>query len=50
MKPLHAEIKRLSRCPCCHSKFCAKGGRKSNNGKSSARQKAKLEIRRAEAT
>lgn len=44
MKPLHAAFKRLSRCKCCQSKHTKRT--KLNNGKSSARMRAKIEIRR----
>ena len=46
MKPLHASITRLNRCPCCHSKYTANGAYKLNNGKSAARHKAKQDIKK----
>ncbi len=46
MKPLHAEVTRLSRCPCCQSKYSKKNsGRKNkNHGKTAARMKAKRDL------
>jgi hypothetical protein len=44
MKPLHAAIKRLSRCKCCQSKHTKRT--RLNNGKSAARMKAKRDISR----
>lgn len=46
LKPLHASIKRLSRCPCCQSKYSKKNSGKKNNGKSAARFKSKENIRK----
>ena len=43
MKPLHATVSKISRCPCCSSKHRNK---KNNSGKSASRQKAKREMRR----
>lgn len=40
MKPLHGAKKRLSRCPCCHSKYA-----KHKSGNHVGRQKAKIEIK-----
>lgn len=45
MKPLHSEISRLHRCPCCQSKYSDQSARK-NTGKSAARQKQKRNINR----
>jgi len=39
MKPLHHEVVRLSRCPCCHSKYSRKKNMKC--GKSAARHATK---------
>lgn len=45
MKPLHAEVTRLRRCPCCQSKYSKKNsGQNKNHGKTAARMKAKREI------
>lgn len=44
MKPLHASFKRLSRCPCCVSKHAKRT--KLNTGKSSARHRAKMQIKK----
>lgn len=41
MKPLHASIKWLSRCPCCHSKHA-----KNISGNKAARLKAKNDIKK----
>lgn len=46
MKPLHSEQRRISRCPCCQSKASKKNSGGKNNGKSAARHKARLAIRR----
>lgn len=46
MKPLHAAITRLRKCPCCQSKYSAPGARKTNVGKTAARQKSKRDLRR----
>ncbi len=46
MKPLHATVTRISRCPCCQSKHSRKGANKTNTGKSAARQQVKRDIRR----
>ncbi len=46
MKPMHAEVTRLSRCPCCHSKYTARGMFKKNTGKSAARIKQKAALRK----
>lgn len=47
MKPLHAALARLRRCPCCQSKYSKKNsGSNKNHGKTSARMKAKNEIRK----
>jgi hypothetical protein len=45
MKPLHAAFVRLSKCPCCQSKYSKKnsGGNK-NHGKTAAHMRAKREI------
>lgn len=44
MKPLHASFKRLSRCRCCQTKYTKRT--KLNAGKSSARHRAKMHIKR----
>lgn len=44
MKPLHASFKRLSRCRCCASKHTRRT--KLNTGASSARGRAKLQIKK----
>ena len=46
MKPMHASIIRLSRCPCCQTKYSTRSMRKKNIGKSAARNHHKREIRR----
>lgn len=46
MKPLHASITRLRKCPCCQSKYSAHSARKTNVGKTAARQKSKRDLRR----
>lgn len=46
MKPLHSEITRLSRCPCCQSKYSKKSSGNRKAGKTAARQKAKQQIRK----
>lgn len=46
MKPLHASLVRMSRCPCCQSQHSKKNSGKKNNGKTAARHKAKMEIRK----
>lgn len=47
MKPLHAEVTRLRRCPCCQGKYSKKNaGRNQNAGKTAARMKAKLAIKK----
>jgi hypothetical protein len=43
MKPMHATITKISRCPCCQSKHCNK---KNNSGKTAARMQEKRDIRR----
>lgn len=45
MKPMHSEVTRLSRCPCCQSKHSRHGAHQQNSGKSSARQKVRRDIR-----
>jgi hypothetical protein len=45
MKPMHAEITSVSRCPCCHSKYSSRGAYKTNVGKSAARNKQKKDLR-----
>lgn len=47
MKPLHASFKRLSCCPCCQTIYSKKNAGKRNDGKSSARHRAKLEIKKS---
>ena len=46
MKPLHAEVVRLSRCPCCQSKYSNNSVKKTNIGKSAARNKQKQMLRK----
>lgn len=46
MKPLHAEIVKVNRCPCCQSKYSANGARKTNVGKSAARNAQKKALRK----
>lgn len=46
MKPLHSEVTRLHRCPCCQSKYSTHSARKTNVGKSAARQKVKRDIKK----
>lgn len=47
MKPLHAEITRLRRCPCCQGKYSKKNaGRNKNAGKTAARMKANQNIKK----
>lgn len=46
MKPMHAEFKRVSRCPCCQSKYSYKGARKTNVGKTATRMRVKDAIRK----
>lgn len=46
MKPMHHTLVRLSRCPCCQSRYSTKSARKKNSGKSAARNAAKRDIRR----
>lgn len=43
MKPMHAETKSISRCPCCSSKYRKKGsgGATARAGKKRARQNGK---------
>lgn len=46
MKPLHAAICRLRRCPCCQGKYSKKnsGAANKNHGKTAARMKARRDI------
>lgn len=48
MKPLHAEVTRLRRCPCCQSKYSKKnsGNGNKNHGKTAARMKSRREIQK----
>ena len=46
MKPMHGEFSRLNRCPCCQGKYSRQGARKLNFGKSSARIRAKEQIKK----
>lgn len=46
MKPLHAEVARLNRCPCCQSKYSTGSVKKTNVGKSAARNKQKQMLRK----
>lgn len=41
MRPLHASVTRLSRCPCCVSKYAKK---QSKAGRKAARARAKRDI------
>jgi len=45
MKPLHAAITRLRRCPCCQSRY-SKINHGGNSGKTAARANVKREIRK----
>jgi hypothetical protein len=47
MKPLHASLKRLSKCPCCQSKHSKHNAKGKNNGKSAARNLVKLLLKKA---
>lgn len=45
MKPLHASVCRLRRCPCCQGKYSKKNsGSNKNHGKTAARMKARRDI------
>jgi hypothetical protein len=44
MKPMHGEFKRISRCPCCQSKYSTRSVRYTPMGKRVARQNAKKQI------
>lgn len=46
MKPMHAEVTRLNRCPCCQSKYSTRSVRDTNIGKSAARNKQKKQLRK----
>ena len=47
MKPLHGEFKRLSRCPCCQSRYSKhNAGKKSKSGKKASRSRSKLKLKR----
>lgn len=46
MKPLHASFKMLSRCPCCQSRYSKHNSGKKNHGKTSARPRAKMQIKK----
>lgn len=46
MKPLHSNIIRLSRCPCCQSKYSAHGMRAKVIGKKAARAKDKRDLKK----
>lgn len=46
MKPMHGEVKRLNRCPCCQTKYSSGSMRKDNMGKTIARRNAKREIKK----
>ena len=46
MKPLHGEFKRLRRCPCCQSKYSTGSMRKQNDGKSAARGRQKIALKK----
>ena len=44
MKPLHSQVTRLNRCPCCQSNYSTRSMREKNDGKSAARQQTKRDI------
>jgi hypothetical protein len=46
MKPLHASFVRLSKCPCCQTKYSANGVHKMKIGKKAARAKTNIETRK----
>jgi hypothetical protein len=46
MKPLHASLTRISRCPCCRSKYACRP-RASKSGKGAQRQLGKRELNSA---
>lgn len=43
MKPMHATTQKISRCPCCQSKY---NKSQKKGGKSSARIKAKRDLKK----
>lgn len=45
MRPMHGEVVRLSRCPCCQTKYSSRSMYKKKAGKRIARQAAKMKIR-----
>jgi hypothetical protein len=47
MKPQHASITRVRRCPCCQSTYSKKNAGTSKHGNTAARQQAKQAIKRA---
>lgn len=46
MKPLHSEVTRMSRCPCCQSQYSKHNAKTSKHGNSAARLAAKRGIKR----
>lgn len=47
MKPLHGEIKRLSRCRCCQSRYSKHhSGSNKNHGKTAARMAIKNKLKK----
>lgn len=44
MKPMHAELIRVSRCRCCRSHYTRRGMKKTNAGKSATRQNQRREL------
>lgn len=44
MKPLYANKKRLSRCPCCQTKYSKHNAKGKKHGNSAGRQIAKREL------
>lgn len=46
MKPQHASITRLRRCPCCQSRYSTLNSGTTKHGNSAARRNAKNKIRR----
>lgn len=46
MKPMHACITSVNRCPCCQSKYSTNSVNKTNIGKSAARNHQKKQLRK----
>lgn len=46
MKPQHASLTRLRRCPCCQSRYSKKNAGTSKSGNSAARQQVKRSLAR----